>query len=332
MITAEERQPAWSRRGSNIQGLGISEAMAKAGIDFEVGIYPLHASVPTLWTSPDEEPICMSEKVANYQLTYRKDTLTPIAPVGARYHVVQTREAVSMIEAMSLTGWSPEFGGVLRRGAAVFMAGKLDVELQTGEIDPYLCFVNSFDGSSGVKFACTPLRPHCTNQVRAIFTKRGKNTERPVVSLRHTSKVMDRVDYVASILGLTSAYYKYLDIQIDKLLNTELTGERTEQVLDVIAPLTVKGRELEGRALEGRQEKRAQVLVNLQNSKTIPNTQRSTAWGLYNSITELEQWGRDQYPTAQQSEQLLGSHLSIMPVTMTSDRVYRVMDRWLQPA
>ena len=274
----------------------------------------------------------MSEKVGNYQVTYRKDTLTPIAPVGARYHVVQTREAVSMIEAMTLTGWSPVFGGVLRRGAAVFMAGKLDVELQTGEIDPYLCFVNSFDGSSGVKFACTPLRPSCTNQVRAIFSKRGRSAARPVVSLRHTSKVMDRVDYVASILGLTTAYYKYLDTQIDKLLNTELTHERIDQVLDVVAPLIVKGRALEGRALEGRQDKRSQVMVNLEYSTTIPSSQRDTAWGLYNSITELEQWGRDVYPTTQQSEQLLGSHLSIMPVTMTSDRVYRVMDRWLQPA
>jgi len=274
----------------------------------------------------------MSEKVGNYQVTYRKDTLTPIAPVGARYHVVQTREAVSMIEAMTLTGWSPVFGGVLRRGAAVFMAGKLDVELQTGEIDPYLCFVNSFDGSSGVKFACTPLRPSCTNQVRAIFSSRGRSAARPVVSLRHTSKVMDRVDYVASILGLTTAYYKYLDTQIDKLLNTELTHERLDQVLDVVAPLVVKGRALEGRALEGRQDKRSQVMVNLEYSTTIPSSQRNTAWGLYNSITEIEQWGRDVYPTAQQSEQLLGSHLSIMPVRMTSDRVYRVMDRWLQPA
>ena len=79
-------------------------------------------------------------------------------------------------------------------------------------------------------------------------------------------------------------------------------------------------------------EKRSLVTHNLSHSTTIPNSQRGTAWGLYNAVTELEQWGRDVLPTAKQSEQLLGSHLSVVPVRMTSDRVYRVMNRWLQPA
>lgn len=331
MIHSSERLPAWQGCGTNIEGLGIEEGMRAAGIDFRVGIAPLVAAIPSPYgyKTPDGELIHTANAVPGYQVTYREDTGAPIAPVGGRYHVVQTLEAVNMVEVMTLTGWSPVFGGALRGGRSVFMAGVLDVALQTKEVSPYLCFVNSFDGSSGIKFTCTPMRPACTNMVRAIFRKKSA---RPVVSLRHTSKALTRIDSVREILKLTHSYYRFLDDEIDKLLNTTVTPERMEQVLDVVAPLVDKGKPVEGRVLEGRIEKRNLVTANLSTSPTIPNSQRGTAWGLYNAVTELEQWGRDVMPTSKQTEQLLGSHLSVVPVRMTSDRVYRVMDRWLQPA
>lgn len=320
MITAQHRTPVWQRRGTNIEGMTLEQGLAHARVDYEVGIAELRADIPGAGV----------ERVRNYQVTYRLDTREPIAPVGARYHVVQTREAIKVVEAMALGGWTPTFAGSLRGGSAVFMAGRLDVNLVSKEVDPYLCFVNSFDGTSGLKFACTPLRPACTNMVRAVFNTRFRS--RPVVSLRHTSNIMSRVDEAATVLRLTQNYYKYLDAEIERLMETELTAPRLGQVLDVVAPLMENGVSLDGRRREVRQEKRDRIVTALQYSNTIPDDLRESAWGMYSALTELEQWGRDELPTDSQADQLFGSHLSITPVRNTSDRVYRVMERWLQPA
>ena len=318
MINQSERQPLWRKTGTDVKGMSIPDALTHSGIGFRVGIAPLTAVID------QEDGDTHIERVNGYQVTYREDNRKPIAPVGSRYHVVQTTEATQLIEEMTAVGWTPEFAGVIKYGRAVFMAGKLDMATSTNEIDPYLCFVNSFDGSSGVKFACTPLRPQCTNQVRAIF---NKNSSRPVVSLRHTSNILKRTEMVRELLGLSSAYYEYLDTQIDRLLSVSLDENRIDQVLDVIAPLTVAGKPVADSVMERRVDKRLEVMVNLKHSTTINDEVRGTAWGLYNSITELEQWSKD--TTRAQSEQAFGNHLGIVPMRMTSDRVYRVMEGWL---
>lgn len=331
MIQQTERTPTWARLGTSVAGMNISDALAHSKIDFEVAIAPLVANIPVGIETPDGEQLTSPERVQGRQITYRADNLKPIAPVGARYHVVQTREAIELIEGMTACGWQPEFAGTLNHGGAVFMAGKLAFDTTTHEIDPYLCFINSFDGTSGLKFACTPYRPACTNQVRAIFGRK-RDSARPVVSLRHTSQVLKRAETVRELLGLTEAYYKYLDQQIERLCEVTMTSQRINEVLEVVAPLKNVTSDTPAHIIERRQEKRALVTINLDKSPTIENRLRSTAWGMYNSITEIEQWNRTALPTASQSEQMLGNHVGIVPMTTVSDRVYRVMERWLSPA
>ena len=331
MIQQSDRTPTWSRLGTNVAGLSVADALAHSKIDFEVAIAPLVANIPCHIETIYGEQFTSPEPVHGRQITYRADNLKPIAPVGARYHVVQTREAIELIEGMTACGWQPEFAGTLNHGGAVFMAGKLSFDTTTHEIDPYLCFINSFDGTSGLKFACTPYRPACTNQVRAIFGRK-RDSVRPVVSLRHTSHVLKRAETVRELLGLSEAYYKYLDEQIERLMEVTMTSQRINEVLEVVAPLKNITKDTPAHIIERRQEKRALVTVNLDKSPTIDSRLRSTAWGMYNSITEIEQWNRNALPTSSQSEQMLGNHVGIVPMTTVSDRVYRVMERWLSPA
>ena len=301
-------------------GMSVPEAMAHAGIDFNVGIVPLKAEV-------GEGNLV---DVDGYRLTYRTDTGVGLAPVGNRYTVVQTKEATDLIEAMTGGGWQPEFAGLVNRGRAVFMAGRMDMANLTTEVDPYLCFVNSFDGSSGLKFACTPVRPKCTNQIKSIFNTRQR--VRPVVSLRHTSNILGRAETVRDTLGLSTAYYRYLDEQIDRLLNLTLTEERLGQVLDVVAPINDhEGNTLEGYRLDRRLDKRFSIQSHLETSPTIPDDMRKTAWGIYNAMTELEQWGKSTQPTKAQSEQALGRHLGMVPMVVASDRVLKTISGWLPP-
>lgn len=321
MIRPGERLPLWRRLGFNTEGLSIEEALRVADADYEVGIVPLVASVPDRFlTAVAQDEMRVARPVPRKNLTYRKDTGEPIAPVGARYHVVQTREVISLIEAMTGGGWKPEFTGTFNHGSAVFMVGKLDMALMNHEIDPYLCFVNSFDGSTGVKFVCTPFRIACTNQIRAIYN-RSKHA-RPVVSLRHTTNILKRAETTREVLGLTRAYYQYLDHQIEMLMDMAVSEQLLGQVLDTVAPIAHDAPDY---VRERKEAKRAQIVGTLRESPTIDNNLRGTAWGLYNAVTEIEQWGRDQMPTQAQSEKLFGNHLGMVPMTNTSDRVMKLL-------
>jgi phage/plasmid-like protein (TIGR03299 family) len=320
MIQHDQRTAVWRRLGTNVIGLTPAEALAKAGADYEVGIVPLVASVPdTLVSAVAGQEMSVAKRVPRKNLTYRLDNGEPIAPVGARYHVVQTKEVLSLVEAMTGAGWQPEFAGTFNNNSAVFMAGKMDMALKTREIDPYLCFVNSFDGSTGVKFACTPFRPFCTNQIRAIFSKRG---ERPVISLRHTTHILKRADTARELLGLTTAYYRYMDEQVERLLDKVLTEQMLSQALDIVAPIKQDAPDF---VRERKEQKRAMLVHTLRTSPTIEDRDRDSAWGLYNAMTELEQWNREQLPTQAQAEKMFGNHLGMVPMTNPSDRMLRVL-------
>lgn len=320
MIRQEERRPVWRRLGTDVSGLSPAEALAKAGADYEVGIVPLVASVPDhLFSGVVGEPVNLAKPVPRKSLTYRLDNGEPIAPVGSRYHVVQTKEVLSLVEAMTGAGWQPEFAGTFNNNSAVFMAGKMDLALKTREIDPYLCFVNSFDGSTGVKFACTPFRPFCTNQIRAIF---GKRTERPVISLRHTTHILKRAETARELLGLTTAYYRYMDEQVDRLLDKVLTEQMLAQALDIVAPVKEDAPDF---VRERKEQKRSLVINTLRTSPTIDDRDRDSAWGLYNAVTELEQWNREVFPTQVQAEKMFGNHLGMIPMTNPSDRILRLL-------
>lgn len=313
-INPTERQSTFQRLGVRVDGMTIPDAMSHAGIDFTVGKMPLTAVItpPDVW--PIEDHLV---DFPGYSVTYRTDNLKPIAPVGNRYHVVQTVEATNLIESMLGGGWEPVFAGLVKKGRAVFMAGRIPFSSPTNEIDPYLCFVNSFDGSSGLKFACTPYRPACTNQIRAIFSR---HNVRPVVSLRHTSNIMARAEQARELLGLSAGYYRYLDEQIERLLDLPLTDEIVDKALDIVAPLKPGEPDF---VHERRMEKRETLVHNLKTSTTLASGIRSTGWGLYNALTEIEQWSGES--TTAKVEAQLGSHVGITPVTFKSDRVLTML-------
>lgn len=329
MITQEQRQTTFSRLGTKVGGLDIPAAMRAANIDFRVGITPMIVSVPTIFTTPDGDIISEAKPLIGHQLTYREDTRQPLAAVGSRYEVIQTTDATMLVEEMTSCGWAPEFAGSLHGGKTVFMAGKLAFDTTTHEIDPYLCFVNSFDGTSGLKFACTPYRPACTNQIKAIFRR---SVSRPVVSLRHTQKVLERAEGIREVLGLSVAYYKFLDDSIDRFLNIELSEPRIKEVLNAVIPIPPSpNSEVSERAWQNKMDKRRLVMANLEDSPTLDGI-RTTAWGIYNSVTELEQWNRESSITMNQVESQLGNHIGSVPMTTSGDKAFRVIEKWLIPA
>lgn len=295
-----------------MEGLSIADAMSAAGIDYEVKAVPAHAALPT------DDGSWSIQAIRDAQHTYRVDTNEVLAQVGPRYHVVQTKEVTTLIEEMVGGGWSPLFAGPTNKSRAVFMVGKLPFESEHG-IDPYLAFVNSFDGSTGIRLANTPVRAMCTNAIRRTF-KHAKAS----FSLRHTTNISARVDDARIALNLATAYYRRLDADIARLLRVGIDEKRVEEAVNALFP--VDAPDLTDRQRTNREAQQAEVISNLNYSPTIPDAYRSTAWGLWNAMSEIEQWAVE--PTDKNRDMLLGAQLGVSTATLKADKMMLVIDSW----
>lgn len=317
MITQFNRQPAWNKLGHNVIGLSIPEAMQNAQIDFTVGIQPLQVQL-----TDEKTNLPTIVDVAGKQVTYRTDTNRVLGLVGDRYHVYQTKQAVAVCEDLAAGGWQPEWAGSLRGGAVVFIVGRLPFKTQTNEVEPYLAVLNSFDGSTGLSFANTPLRARCTNAIRRTF-----KVARSTATFRHTAQLEVRTESVRERLALTEAYYRHLDFEIQQLMATPLEDTR-QKALDLIVPLPDPKDE---RRYENAWNKQIELSTHWATSETIDNTWRNTAWGLVNAVSELEQWGAKKSGTVAHAERLFETHLSMNTTQFQTDKIYRNL-RTLMPA
>lgn len=315
-MNPEQRRPSWARKGWDVSGLSFTEALDQAQINFEVAICPANAVLPFPDGSQHIAPI------PGRFHTYRTDTMVPLGEVGKRYHPVQTRQAQALVEEICGGGWTPEFAGPFNGGRSVFIVGRLPFDTSP-EIAPYLALVNSFDGSTGLRLANTPIRPMCTNAVRRTFA-----SARASISIRHTSNLSDRIEMARDALGLSKAYYEKLDREIASLMKVGIDEMRLEQALDLIHEFKPTGTKLDDKAYERSVEKRAEFISHWESTPTIPNEHRHTGWGLLQASTEYEQWFSKNSHTDRFQENLLGTHLGLIPALTKGDRVQRLVLSW----
>lgn len=321
MTVAEQRTPAWARRGHNVQGLSFDEALEKAQIGFEVRACPARAAIPT--DDGDHAGNYRIMPISDRQHTYRTDTLVPLGEVGSRYHVVQTREIRDFVEEIVGGGWAPEFAAPFRGGRAVFIVGRLPFQTSE-EVSPYLAVVNSFDGSTGLRLANTPIRPACTNAIKRTFAN-----AKSAITLRHTTGLSEKVEMVRHALRLSEAYYLRLEDEISALLMTQVDTDRLNSALDLLYEFKPSGDKSEwDQARERNQQKRSQFVNHWQTTPTLDHTNRDTAWGLLQATTEWEQWYSRNSGTPKFDESLLGSQLGLMPALTKADRVQKLVQSW----
>ena len=327
MTTTQERRPSWQRKGTDVTGLSFPDAIAKAGIDYVVKDTPAYARIPITAEVSDniDYPVdYVSMPIPGRKHTYRADTLEPLGEVGNRYHLIQTTAARDFVENVIGGGWQPEFAGPLQGGRAIFIVGKLPFETSP-EISPYLAIVNSFDGSTGLRLANTPIRPMCTNAVRRTFKQ-----ARAAISLRHTANLTGRIEQVREALKLSEVYYRKLDDEIAAMMRTEIDESRMKQALNLLHSFKATGNsDADAKAYERNQVRRAEFTSHWNNTPTIPNQWRHTAWGLVNAVSEQEQWFGRNSNTDKFSENLLGAHIGLIPVVSKAERITKLALDWV---
>jgi hypothetical protein len=132
--------------------------------------------------------------------------------------------------------------------------------------------LTSHDGSLATKAIITPIRLWCTNQLALSF-----KTARHEWSVRHLSKVNERMDQVREELEYVTSYRKQFEDTGLTLVKTAISGQGVINAAK--DSLSFMNEENLKKAVD-------EIFATWETSQLIGDDYKDTAWGAFNAITE----------------------------------------------
>jgi len=306
--------PAWHQLGVVTKGaLTSAEAIEKAGLDWTVSLNPIFAG------GIDAGGEVYEKEVPNYFATMRDTDNSVLGVVGNRYTPIQNIECFDFMDTVvDDSDAMYETAGSLHNGRIVWMLLNLNKSVQVDEdvTHNYLLLTNSHDGSSSLKGLTTPIRVVCANTLRMAL-----GDMRNSFSFRHTKNLQGKVAQARSILTQSYNYVDAFQLEMEKLLDTEVTNDRFKEIMDTVLPIpepTTENVKAVTRITNIRGE-----INSLFNNPEF-DTQKNTAWALINATSNYEQWKSSIRGNASRTEKLAQKTLvgTENPIT---DRVHAMV-------
>tara|TARA_B100000902_G_scaffold227942_1_gene216393 strand:- start:2275 stop:3237 length:963 start_codon:yes stop_codon:yes gene_type:complete len=271
--------PAWHQLGVVTKGaLTSAEAIKKAGLDWTVTLRPMVTFDP-------ENGQAGFIEVPDHYASVRDSDMSVLGVVGNRYVPIQNMECFDFMDTVvDDSDAMYETAGSLHNGRIVWMLLNLNKSVQVDEdvTHNYLLLTNSHDGSSSLKGLTTPIRVVCANTLRMAL-----GDMRNSFSFRHTKNLQGKVAQARSILTQSYKYVDAFQLEMEKLLDTEVTNDRFREIMDTVLPIpepTTENIKAVTRVSNIRGE-----ITSLFNKPEF-ETQRNTAWALINATSNYEQW------------------------------------------
>lgn len=260
--------------------LGLEEALKLSGLGgWEVAKAPLYTKLPSKrqWITSTEE-VELKGKFA----TYRTDTNKVLGTVGKSYRVVQNEELFDLAEDLLDSGEAKyETAGSIRSNRVVFITVRLERPMKIADVDfePYLVLASSHDGSLSARAMVTPTVVVCANTLRLAM-----NNAKYEYRIKHTNSANVRLNQVREALGMTFDTYDLFELEIDKLISTDVTRPQFEKIVEGLFPdsESVRGTTM---ATTRREEVRA---TYMHDPAAAPY--QGTAWGVINAVNTWETW------------------------------------------
>lgn len=219
-------------------------------------------------------------KMPDRKVLHRSDNWSPLSVVSGRYKVVQPRDVLEFFRDIVSDDIHLDVAGTLQGGKKIWALAKSDSQITLGGVDnieTYLLFVTSCDGSSATRVYETTVRVVCNNtlQMSASDAHRG-------VTVRHNTTF--DADSVKTKLGLDSNRIVEFHDEADNLASR---GISDKQAVNFFAELYGK-RDDDGVL---KVDKRLEKLVNdvMMRFKSGAGadliTARGTQWGALNAVT-----------------------------------------------
>lgn len=260
------REVPWHGLGTKVdEAPNSKEAIKLAGLDWNVN--------PTVIYDAN------GKEISGYKANMRDSDQSILGIVSDRYQIVQNSEAFEFTDSLLDEGVVYETAGSLRDGKQIWLLAKMPRTTILGDdVDPYLCFTNTFDGSGAIRVCATPIRVVCNNTLNLALetTKRSWST-------RHIGDLAGKLHQAKETLGLAQKYMKKLDEDADRLANTKLSDAEIESIVSFIFPIDyIKDTK---RKIENTNKMRNDFMT----CYMMPDIAqyRNTAYGLVNAASDM---------------------------------------------
>lgn len=215
------RVAPWHGLGIRVESaLNSEEALRESGLDWNVIQRPIMTST--------------YDPIPGYKANVRDTDDKVLGVVTDRYKVVQNHEAFEFTDSLLGEGVKYETAGALQEGRKIWLLAKLpDKYIIEGEqIDPYLCFSSSHDGSGSIKVAMTPIRVVCQNTLNIAL-----NSAKRIWSTVHVGDLAHKMDEAHNTLLLAEKYMGRLGAEFSRLSKIKLSDAKVMEYIEMLLPM-----------------------------------------------------------------------------------------------
>ena len=215
------RVAPWHGLGVCVESaMSSGEALKESGLDWSVTQRPIMTSA--------------YDQISGYKANIRESDNRVLGVVTDRYKIVQNHEAFAFVDGLLGEGVRFETAGSLNEGRKVWMLARLPdrYSLDGEEIEPYLVFSNSHDGSGSIKVAMTPIRVVCQNTLNLALG----NAKR-VWSTIHVGAIKDKLAEAHNTLALASKYMDNLGAEFSRLSQIQLPDAKVLEYIEMLLPM-----------------------------------------------------------------------------------------------
>ena len=186
------------------------------------------------WTVAQQPILTDGSAIPGYKANVRQSDGKVLGVVTDRYKVVQNHEAFAFTDALLGEGVKYETAGSLNDGRRIWLLAKLpDKYIIEGEqIDPYLVFSSSHDGSGAIKVCMTPIRVVCQNTLNIALS-----SARRMWSTIHVGDLAAKMEEAHNTLLLAEKYMGRLGTEFSRLSKIKLSDSKVMEYIDLLLPM-----------------------------------------------------------------------------------------------
>lgn len=293
------RDIPWHRLGKLAKhALTAPEALKEAGLDWPVFKSDEPVTVPVLTPNGVTTVLCPDRF-----MVYRDH---PVLGLGGLGVVGPVWEPVQNVDAFHFTQLlTDEFGAVfetagsMNDGRRVFLSMKLPTTMQLAggddTIDWYVMAYNTHDGTTSFTIAITPIRPVCSNTVKAALA-----AAKSVYKIRHTKSATSQIQEAREALGLgfgdanggIARYMAEFEKEANALLSVPMSIPDFSDFVKVLVPDPEANKYGEvGLRAETNVRRTRDEMAAIFASPTHDNV-ANTRWAGWNAVVEWADWGK----------------------------------------
>ena len=261
------REKPWHGLGTMVQDAPNSlDALRLAELNWEVR--PGKVAVA-------ETGVVIPNAVANIRSSDGK----VLGIVTDRYRVVQNVDAFAFTDTLIGGDVRYETAGSLNGGRKVWLLARLpETKVAGDDVEPYLCFTNTHDGSGAVKAFVTPIRVVCNNTLNLAI-----NGAKRTWSVRHNGDINKKIAEARESLELANRYMQALDTEAQKMAEIKVDEAKLEKLLTSL--FNKPKDDASDREKRNFDSQMAQYYI-CYNAADIAQF-RGTAWGAINAMTDM---------------------------------------------